>query len=146
MKGIPHIKSVMTPFPFSIDAAELVTKAEEMMKQHNIRHLPVMDNDQLFGIITDRDIKLILDPELGYRADSQLTVKDVCIRHPYVVDLNESLDVVAEEMSKRKIGSVVVLKSDKVCGVFTATDACQFLSDFLRAVYPSGSGGEDLVA
>ena len=58
MIRIPRIKSVMTPFPFSIAGAAPVSEAIEFMRKENIRHLPVTDNGNLIGMISDRDIKL----------------------------------------------------------------------------------------
>lgn len=132
MKRIPHIKTVMTAFPYSIDIEAPIAEAQALMEEHQIRHLPVMKNGALAGVISDRDVKLTLDPELGYQPDGIVLVRHVCNHDVYVVDLNEQLDRVAADMAERHIGSALVTKDEKLVGVFTVTDACRLLAEYLR--------------
>ena len=62
MNRIPPIKAVMTPFPTSIDIADSLQAALAMMQEHEIRHLPVTEQGQLVSVITDRDIRLAIEP------------------------------------------------------------------------------------
>lgn len=57
----------MTPFPYSVDANASVDKALQFMRQHKIRHLPVTEDGVLAGIVSDRDIKLMLGPDFSIR-------------------------------------------------------------------------------
>jgi acetoin utilization protein AcuB len=80
MKRMPAIKSVMTAFPFSVDVGASVDEAMDFMREHKIRHLPVTDNGQLAGMISDRDIKLILGPDFAYPSGSELRVREAMVR------------------------------------------------------------------
>ncbi len=140
MKRIPTIKSVMTPFPHSVDIDVPIDEAQAFMREHHIRHLPVTENHALVGVLTDRDIKLYLGPELAYPKVSETRVRDVYLDHPYIVDLNERLDVVLQNMADRHIGSVLVTRSGKLAGVFTATDVCRSFVEFLRDPFRSPEG------
>src|SRR3989304_9026178 len=62
MRQVPSIKSVMTPFPYSIDIEAPINEARAFMQKQNIRHLPVIAGGKLAGIVSDRDIKLFLGP------------------------------------------------------------------------------------
>ncbi len=132
MKPMPTIKSVMTPFPHSVDIDAPITDAQTFMREHRIRHLPVTEHHELAGILTDRDIKLYLGPELAYPKPSETRVRDVYMDNPYIVDLNERLDVVLQNMAERHIGSVLVTRHSKLVGVFTTTDICRSFVEFLR--------------
>ena len=58
MKQIPPIKAVMTAFPYYIEGDQPVAKAREVMAEHGIRHLPVVNDGKLISVVTDRDIRL----------------------------------------------------------------------------------------
>ena len=64
MKRHPQVIAYMTPFPHSIDVDAPLAEAREMMRRGQFRHLPVTSARNIVGIVTDRDIKLVLGPEL----------------------------------------------------------------------------------
>ena len=142
MKRIPQIKTVMTPFPHSVELDAPLNQVREFMREHEIRHLPVTENHELVGVVTDRDIKLMLGPDFAYPPEKELSVRDVYISDPYVVDLHEPLDNVLLNMARRHIGSVLVTRKGKLAGVFTVTDACQSFAEFLREHFLPGGGDE----
>lgn len=135
---IPAIKSVMTPFPYFVQRSAPIGDALSLMREHAVRHLPVVHASELVGVITDRDIKLFLGPELGSPNPRNATVEDACQEDCYVVDLNAPLDVVAGEMAERHIGSALVTRNGKLAGVFTVTDACRCLAQILGGNRPAG--------
>lgn len=135
MRRIPRIKLVMTPFPYSIAPSASLEDALAMMAAHDIRHLPVCANHTVVGILSERDTRVALDLRRG---DKGLTVEDVCTS-AYLVDLERRLDEVAAELAKRRIGSAVVLRGDKLAGILTTTDVCRLLAATLREAY----GDED---
>ena len=112
------------------------------MQKQNIRHLPVISGGKLAGIVSDRDIKLYLGPDLDYPQATETRVRDVYLANPYVVDLNEALDNVLVAMAERHIGSVLVTRDGKLAGLFTATDACRAFAEHLRRQYRP-MGGDD---
>ena len=122
----------MTPFPYSVDAGASVDDALNFMREHQIRHLPVTENGELAGIISDRDIKLILGPDFAYPKGDELRVRDAMVREAYVVDLGERLDDVLQHMAEHQLGSAIVTRKGKLAGVFTVTDACRAFAEFLR--------------
>ncbi len=141
MTGIPPIKAVMTPFPYSIESGEPNSTASKMMRQHAIRHLPVMEAGKLVGMLSDRDIRLVLDPKQQAPPDDR-TVGDICTRDIYVVQLTDPLDRVLTEMAKRHIGSAVVIKQGRLAGIFTVTDACRLYGELLQSLFPSQENQE----
>lgn len=140
MKKLPRIKSVMTPFPWSIDIDAPVDEARAFMRREHIRHLPVVDEGRLVGLVSDRDIKLCLGPDFDSPPPGEVTVRDVYVDRPYVVELDEPLPNVLFAMAERHIGSVLVTREGKLAGVFTATDACRRFAEFLTADAPRPGG------
>lgn len=132
MNAIPAIKTVMTAAPLSIDIREPVRKAQELMNQKRIRHLPVMDGGKVVSVLSDRDINLALIANQGLEGANQMTVEDVCTLQTYSVGTDAPLDEVVMTMAEKHIGSVLVLENGELAGIFTATDACKYLGRCLR--------------
>ncbi|MEL7448413.1 MAG: CBS domain-containing protein [Pseudomonadota bacterium] len=139
---MPAVKTAMTPFPYSIEAGAPVSEALEFMREHKVRHLPVTRNRKILGLITDRDIKLVLGPDFAYPDKDRLRVEEAMITGTYTVDLSTPLDIVLEEMAQAHIGSAVVTRKGELAGVFTNTDACREFARFLRERFPSPGGNE----
>lgn len=110
-----------------------VNELRQLMKKHGIRHLPVVRNDQVVGIISDRDIRLVE----GLTKDEKLQVcaGDFMSTDPLTVRANTPLDKVAYTMSEKKVGSVIVTdENGKFRGIFTATDALNALIEIVREI------------
>lgn len=142
MKRIPTIKGVMTPFPYSVDIYAPIQEAQAFMREHKIRHLPVTEEGTLIGVVTDRDIKLILGPDFDYPDPAELKVRDAMVEETYVVDTDQRLDAVLAHMAEHKIGSALVTRKGKLAGVFTAIDACRVFAEFLQVQFPD-AGPQD---
>jgi CBS domain-containing protein len=143
MKKIPAVKTVMTTFPHAVDADAPLREARSFMQTHRIRHLPVTERRKLAGVVTDRDIKLMLGPDFDCPDEQELTVRDAWVADAYVVDLNEPLDNVLMNMAERHIGSALVTQHGKLAGVFTTTDACRALARVLRERFPPRTPGTE---
>lgn len=137
MKHVPLIKSVMTPFPHSIDVDATLEDARVMMAKHHIQHLPVKEDGKLVSVITDDDLQLALRGNDGTRY-----VREVCVRDAYIVGLTERLDSVLLRMAERHIGSALVVKNGRLAGIFTTTDACRCYGEYLRSLFPVGGGSD----
>lgn len=115
------VKRFMTPSPHTIGHDQPLTAAHEIMRQHDIRHLPVLDGGRLAGVVSQRDLYLIeslkdVDPE-------HVSVSEAMSTEVFTVDPNTTIRKIVSEMAVHKYGSAVVIESDKVVGVFTTTDA-----------------------
>jgi acetoin utilization protein AcuB len=131
LEHLPTIATAMTPFPSWVDEDELLTDAERLMEEHDIRHLPVKRGEDLLGVVTLRDLALAL----AATPDGEARIRDACISEAYVVDLHEPLDRVAQRMAELHVGSALVVRDGKLCGMFTAVDACRLLGEILAAYF-----------
>ncbi len=136
----PLVKSVMTPFPHSVELDAPLGQARKLMLDHHVRHLPVMQNHELKGIISDRDIKLLLGPELGSPDPATLTVEDAYVDECYKVDIDTPLVTVLSALAERHIGAALVTREDRLAGIFTALDGCRaYAADLMERFHPSGN-------
>jgi acetoin utilization protein AcuB len=143
MKHMPQIIAFMTPFPFSIDIEAPLAEARAFMLKQHIRHLPVTEAGRITGLVTDRDINLMLGPDFAYPPERELKVRDACVAEPYVVAASAPADEVATTMAERHIGSAVVTRDGKLVGVVTTTDVCRALARVLRERFPPPSEPAD---
>ena len=142
MHQIPSIRSQMTPFPYFVEADDSLLRARSMMVEPQIRHLPVKEHGVLVGVLTDRDLKRVLDPDLGMPPKEELFVNDAFVSEAYCVDGTEPLDRVLDHMATHHIGSALVTRGEQLIGILTASDACRLLRDQLRSLSPRGEGDE----
>ncbi len=137
MNRIPPIKTVMTPFPFSIEAGEDIAEARRRMEEHGIRHLPVLVDGEPIGILSNRDLERA-EAAMAVAGDPHpARVGDVCRFPAYAVQLDEPLDNVLIHMATERVGSALVLRGERVVGIFTTTDACRLFAEYLRRDFPA---------
>jgi len=134
---------VMTPFPYHIEAGSSLAIAVRMMEDHDIRHLPVLEDGDVVGIISERDLERakILGHPLS--EETELTVGDLCTRQPYFVDISDPLDRVLDALAEKRLGSALVLKDGELAGIFTSMDACRLLAQTLREQFHTPPPGDD---
>lgn len=126
----------MTPFPYSIDIDASVEQAVELMRTHKVRHLPVTERGELKGMVSDRDIKLMLGPDFAYPNPDEVRVRHAMVKQSHIVDLFTPLEPVLRHMAEHRLGSVLVTRRGKLAGVFTSTDACRCFADYLQERAP----------
>lgn len=104
-------------------------QARKLMEFHGIRHLPVLDGDNIVGLLSERDLgKLEGFPMVNL---DLVSVPDAMVEDPYVVDPDTPLLEVVRQMRSRRYGSAIVADAGRVVGIFTATDALDVLVDML---------------
>lgn len=130
MKSIPTIQKYMTVLPHTIGADQSLAKAEKMMTELHVRHLPVLDGGKLVGILTDRDVRLVesfkdVDPE-------KVTVDEAYSPEPYITEPGAPLNKVCAEMANHKFGCALVVDNHKLVGIFTWVDALKALDHLME--------------
>jgi len=139
MKPMPLITAVMTPFPYSIGVDRTIGEARAMMAKHQVRHLPVMEQNQPVGVIAENKIRLGQGANPG---SEETRVRDVCDMGVYTVELTTPLDQVLLHMAENHIGYALVMKHGRLAGIFTTTDACRSYGKLLRTVYAKADGND----
>lgn len=127
------IKDWMATDVLSVDENTSVMRATRVMKENNVRRLPVLSHGKLTGIITDRDLKdaspskaTSLDIHEMYYILSEMKVKDVMTAKPIRMKGDESLEKAAVVMLKNKISGLVVVDEDgHLIGLLSETDVLQ---------------------
>ncbi len=145
-----RIDEIMSRDPVRIDVDEPLTAALERMDEFDIRHLPVVDDERLVGIVSDRDLLEAVgwfpgqDGRLGAfaEADSESRrIRDVMHKQPITAHPDSQLVSVSLDLLLRGIGSLPVLdERGSLVGIVTDTD---LIDAFLRASWEDRLGPDD---
>lgn len=127
---MPAISHFMTKQPWTIARTASMAEAHRMMREHDIRHLPVLDNGELVGVVSRGDLHL-LETIADFSLD-EVQVEEAMTADPFYVTGDTALDDVVEIMAQKKYGSAIVVGRNGVEGIFTATDACRVLAELIR--------------
>lgn len=123
------IGELMTRCPITIGSDQKLAVAHKVMREHGLRHLPVLRAGRLVGVLTQRDLYFIESLE-GVDATID-TVTDAMTPDVYTVSPQDRVRDVARTMADKKYGCAVVVDGGTVAGIFTATDALRHLGDLL---------------
>jgi len=126
------IRRFMTVGPHSISSRHTLAEAHQTMRERGVRHLPVIDDGKVIGVVSQRDLYL-LETLRGVDAAREL-VEEAMSSEPFVVDPDVSLEDVAEAMAFHKHGSALVVEGSAIVGIFTTTDALRALATLLRDI------------
>ncbi len=113
--------------PICIDAEETLDHAKNLMIRNNIRHIPIIANGFPVGIISERQINTLPMETWGKRKAMEIMVdKPFCVPH------TDLLKDVVFQMSKKKIGSALVVNEEgRLYGIFTSIDALNVIIECL---------------
>jgi acetoin utilization protein AcuB len=125
------VEEFTTPNPITATEDTTVEQMNELMNKYRIRHLPILVDGRVVGIVSDRDLRVALG--LDIREREMIRAADIMKPDPVTVNSLEPIRKVAFEMSKFKIGSVLVNDdNDRFLGIFTVTDALNALIEILE--------------
>ncbi len=131
------VRNYMTKSPITISRKTPVFEALEIMKKYNIRHLPVVSDGKLDGVVTEKML-LTVSPspatslsiyELNYLL-AKMTVEDAMVQKVIKVTPDTTIEEAALLMRENKIGSVPVVENDKLVGIITVIDVFDALVKF----------------
>lgn len=130
-KPIPSVQKYMTTSPHTVGTDQTLAHAHAVLREHKIRHLPVLRGGELVGMLTSRDLALIeslkdVDP-------AEVRVEDAMSSEVYTTSPDAPLDQVVREMAAKKYGSAVVMQNRHVVGIFTTVDVCDAFADLLQS-------------
>ncbi len=113
-----RVSQIMKTDPVTIAPNKRVGQALRLMKKHNIRHLPVVQDDKMVGWITSRVLREVLLASML----EIITVGDVMIQAPITVTPDTGVEEAARLVYENKIGGMPVMEGDKLVGVITTMD------------------------
>jgi acetoin utilization protein AcuB len=134
------VEKWMTRNPVTIEKDATVIEAMHLMKEKNIRRLPVMDKGKIVGILTDKMV-MEFKPSKATSLDtwevhyilSKTPVTEAMNPKPYKVTPDTELTEAARLLHDRKLNGVLVVnEQDELVGIFTVTNALEALIEICQ--------------
>jgi acetoin utilization protein AcuB len=124
----------MTRSVLAVETFDSIAVARQLMAKHRVNQLPVLDNDNLVGIVTDRDVRdayptsLMIDraKEIDRFAE-KVTVETVMTHDVFIVQPETPLMAAVALLRRHRIGALPVMKHKELVGIITRSDILDFV-------------------
>ncbi len=133
-----NVSKYMTQKLITATPTMSVKQAFLLMRTHRVRHIPVVEGEQLVGIISDRDLRRprwaeqLDDWTSYYQVDDAHTVEDVMTRTPETVRASDDVLKAVGLFREHRYGALPVLNKDgELIGILSPQDLLGALEEFL---------------
>lgn len=135
------VRNWMNPTPITVPSDMLVSKAKRVILEQNVRAVPVVDDGRLRGVLTRvcclRTAELVARTEDPHEFDylvNRLKVKDVMVRSPQTVDIDDPIGQCLRRGQESQISQFPVLNGDTVAGLVSASEVMKLATELLGAM------------
>jgi len=137
MKRQEPVSKIMTRDLITLGLNDDLYKAEKLFKEHKIRHIPVVEEEHIIGILSYSDLKRIsfLDSfdsneiEIDNAIYNMLSIRQIMVKNPVVINSTVTVKSVAEILSKNEFHALPVVENKILVGIVTTTDLLKYLLD-----------------
>ncbi|TYP97379.1 CBS domain protein [Tenacibaculum adriaticum] len=131
------VSIIMTTDLITVNYNDDLTTAAELFKSNNIRHIPVIFNDEILGMLSHTDLMRVsytenieeVELEVGRVKNSMFTIEQVMANNVVSVSPKTTIKEVAEILAKREFHALPVVEEEKLVGIVTTTDLIKYLLD-----------------
>ncbi len=125
-----QVRDWMSTDPVTVAVDDTVSHARRLLDTEGVRHLPVIDDMRLVGIISDRDVAIreaalrdaILRHEVATLLDDERPVEAVMSVDVHTIGVDTPIDEAARTLVSRRINALPVLEDGRLVGIITSTD------------------------
>jgi acetoin utilization protein AcuB len=133
------VRDIMTSELTTLEADAKLLDAALLMRSSGFRHLPVVKEGRLVGLLSDRDVQRAspsmfsdISPEEYNRLFETTPIEKVMTKEPVSVSPDTAVSEVVRLMHQHKYGSLPVVEGDnQLVGIVTTTDMLRILSELL---------------
>jgi len=129
-----RVTDYMVRHPQVLGRNDTLDLAEDIMTMGRIRHLPVLNEGDLVGIISQRDMfRSAAVTALGFAEDTQkalvktIRIKEIMTEPVVTISADATVKQAAHMMFDKKIGCLPVVEDKKLIGIITETDILRYV-------------------
>ena len=133
------VKDSMTREIVTLSPQDTAKTALALCRERRIRHLPVLEEGRLVGIVSDRDLRAAVPPlgdEGRAAALAEIRAGEVMAREVVTVASDDPIEQAANTMRERRIGCLPVVEGGELVGIITASDVMEALVYLVGAHEP----------
>ena len=135
------VRSKMTPDVITASPDTSLADALKLTRGNRIRHLPVVENGQLVGLVTDRDLRLAMPPVWASDTDHQdlrnalstRTVGEFMVKAIITITPDAPIEDAVRQLYEHRIGCLPVLDAGEMIGIITETDVLRAFVELFGA-------------
>lgn len=137
MKKNQSIAHLMTAAPLTVHHGEPISKIRKLFQEHRLHHLPVVDGENLVGMISWTDLMRFSygdafgeDPRaVDATLDHTHTLEDLMSPNPVSVSVHAGVREAAQILAEADFHALPVVDGRKLVGIVTSRDLIRFLID-----------------
>lgn len=135
MRYIEPISTIMTKDIIALNRDDDLETAEMLFKRHNIRHIPVVVEEVVIGMLSYTDLLRISfadavdedEDEVDTLVYNMFTIEQVMAKNVITVPSTANIKEVAEVLAKREFHALPVVDEGRLVGIVTTTDLINYL-------------------
>jgi len=135
------VESIMTQQVVTLAPSTTLQEALDISRKHRIRHLPIVDNGTLIGLISDRDLRSATPSTLGCDNHEQMLcntwVEKVMVRDVYTCHPLDFVEDAAAQIYQHRIGCLPVVSRGKLVGIISERDILHTLVEMMGVNVPT---------
>lgn len=136
MKKRVPVSEIMTKKVITLTPKDSLYDAEKLFNKHGIRHIPIVESEQIVGVISHSDLLRISFADLDENDDRVIpiiydmyTIPQVMSRVPVTVEVTDTVKDAAEILARQSFHSLPVVDKGQLVGILTTTDLINYLLD-----------------
>lgn len=134
MKQRVPVSEIMSKDLVTLTPNQSLEEAEKLFKDHNIRHVPIVEGDRLVGVLSHTDLLRISFSELDEENETVVpvvydmyTIPQVMTKELVSVGIDATIKETVEILSKQSFHSLPVVDNEKLVGIITTTDLLNYM-------------------
>ena len=134
MKNTATVKDIMTTNVITLSSSDKLENAEKLFKKNNIRHIPIVDNGEIVGMLSYSDLLRLSFADLTneeFEIDAfiyeMITIKQIMAKNLTMVPPNTTIKKVAQMLVEKEFHALPIVKDEKLLGIVTSTDLSRYL-------------------
>lgn len=133
MKRRTPISAIMTTDVITLNHTDDLVTAEKLFKEHGIRHIPVVNGEEIMGMLSYTDLlrisfaDAVSDKDVDTIVYNMFTIEQVMAKNLITVNSAATIKEVAEILSKKEFHALPVVNNGKLAGIVTTTDLILYL-------------------
>ncbi len=141
MKTHVPITHIMTSQVFTVDKETPLSEVEHLMKSKHIRHLPVVEESRVIGIVSLTDLQRLSYTSSFAEADGMgdddvpifdiLSLDQVMVQKPMTIQKNATVGDATEILIRMDFHALPVCDGEELIGIVTSTDLLKYFTNKL---------------
>ena len=135
MRYVPLISEIMTKNIIALNRDDDLETAEMLFKRHKIRHIPVVAEDVIIGMLSYTDLLRISFADAVYETEDEVdtlvynmfTIDQVMAKNVVTVPSTATIKEVAKILAENEFHALPVVDDGRLVGIVTTTDLINYL-------------------